>query len=366
MGDPLIVKTLILALLSGPVWHSMGDSEVEWLRGRELDRALLLPRSVDWDNARLGPRLHELSRRQKIAVFIDRRVDPTRRATFTIRDATWEQLVWQLAAEYEVGVCRLDNVYYFGPVDVCRSLPVLFERLKVQMSRDRKEFESDWRRKSDVHWRRLGQPLKLLEQAARRRYISIENPGKLHFDLWDEQHLPKMSFIQQAVLLVVGFDCWLEAREKGRVLYLTDYPQPESGTLTVGNVQDARAVTRKLAEEFPDSRVRHLGRSVTLQGSLNDIARMRRKIIDDQRPFAGENSYSTFALQATNSRGVILQSLCRQLGVELQYEPELKRLLDERIELKIDATAPEIIEKVLHGTGLSFRLTRGQLRIVRE
>jgi hypothetical protein len=366
LGEIVVQIVIISWLLTCQFSAIFPSDEVRWLTGRDLEKANLLAISAAWTDAPLRPRLLELSRRQRIAVFIDRRVDPTLVATFAVRNVTWEQLAWHIAERYGIGVCRIDDVYYFGPKEVCRSLPVHYQAFRRLISKSSKIHKVDWGRKSPVDWVRLSRPADLLTQIADANGLRIVGHERISFDVWDENELPDLSLLQQFVLLVAGFDSWIELGEDGSQVTIVPFANLETGSLTIGSVENAKQAAQEFSAKYPACKILAVGRSLNLSGKLSDIESIQRAVIDAQQPVIGDHLEHRFSLKANNKRISILRALAAQLGVELTYDPVVEHLLDDQIEFEIEAPLEVIIAKVLEGSGLTFQLTDQFLRIVRN
>ena len=109
----------LLGVLLPSLYGFASDEPTPWLTGRDLERKVQLALSGQWTDAPLRPLLNRLARQQNICIFVDRRVDPRKSVTLTARDRTWEQLLHAIGEPHRYGVCRLEDVYYFGPEAVC-------------------------------------------------------------------------------------------------------------------------------------------------------------------------------------------------------------------------------------------------------
>ncbi len=334
-----------------------------WLGGKDLEQARMLGISADWLDAPLCRQLDKLSRQQKIAVFIDRRIDPNREATFSVQNATWDRLVWAVADQYEIGVCRLEDVYYFGPIETCRALPVLYETLRKQVISNRKQQKVAWLKPTRPQWPRLSEPSSLLQQLAKNNGLELVGSNAIEFDIWPEHGLPAISTLQQIVLLAIGFDRWIEISNDGLQVTLVPFPKIEDGTVTIRNVGQARQIILQLAEEFPNCNLKALGRSIVAQGPTAEIARLQKHLARLQSADVGDSTRHRFSMVDTKAkRGVILASVARTLELELSYPPESRQALDEVIEISVrDVTAEEILANVLAGTNLTYEISNQQL-----
>ncbi len=360
-----IASYVLFGIFTGLLVSVVSADEPTWLGGKDLERARMLGISADWLDAPLRRQLDKLARQQKIAVFIDRRIDTNREATFSVQNATWDQLAWALADQYEIGVCRLEDVYYFGPIETCRALPVLYETLRKQVIANRKQQKVAWLKPTRPKWPRLSEPSSLLQLLAKNNGLELAGSNAIEFDIWPEQGLPAISTLQQIVLLTVGFDRWIEISSDGRKVTLVPFPKVENGTVTIRNVDQARQMILQIADDFPTCNLKALGRSIVVQGPTVEIARLQKQLAQLQSAVVGDSTRHRFSMVDTKAkRGVILASVARTLELELSYPPESRQTLDEVIEISVrDVTAEEVLSNVLAGTKLTYEISNQQLLI---
>ena len=128
------------AIAQGDLPVLVDSNQVEFMTGKKLDRANSLEKSFWWKDAELRDRLKAFSDSNKIAVMLDRRIDPSTRVTLGVENRTIEQFFWQLSSAAEIGVCRIEDCYYFGPADTVVALPNAINILSRQAKKVRKPF----------------------------------------------------------------------------------------------------------------------------------------------------------------------------------------------------------------------------------
>ena len=70
---------------------------------------------------------------------------------------TWEQLLWSVAEQHDLGVCNLDGLYYVGPQKTCESLPHLYDQIQKQLLKNRRQLKVNWMARSELPLPKLGQ-----------------------------------------------------------------------------------------------------------------------------------------------------------------------------------------------------------------
>ncbi len=340
------------------------DAATPWLTGKELDQSSRLEVSGEFNGGFLRQSLMEFGARRKTAIFIDRRADPTRELNLVLIDLTFEQFLWKVASSCELGACRVGDVYYVGPKKTAAVLPVLLDELKSKSTSRRLRGEGPrWRVKGKLAWPELSEPRQLIEELAQQNELVITNPEIIPYDLWPAVELPELSLEERLALLIVGFDLWFE-QTSPREIKLVPLPAVETGSRVVTNVSESAKVARELRQEFASCKFNGRGNSMTITGPVDEMSQAVNWLVDHQQIEQGDPSLSRFSLDTTASRGGILHTIARQLGVKLQFAPELKPLLDERVTITMNEQPIDtIVAEVLKGTGTRFNIDHEHLTI---
>ena len=353
-----VIVAICWAMQIGPCY---AEDPTNWLSGRELEKAKLSALSSGVLDSPLRDHLNRLSRSQKIPVFVDRRVDANHAATYSVENVTWEQLTFSIADQYEVGVCRLDDLYYFGPKETCRKLPVLYQRLQKDLLASRKRLKVNYRERSVPVWPRLSQPSQLLQELAAKNDFQVDNADAIHFDVWPAMDLPEMTLAQQLVLLVVGFDRWIKISKDGKVVKIVPTPKIDSGQRKFVLESLGRDMIRKL-KNHTNCKMSAVGRSIVASGSVEDLEKLDRKIASLQSVKTGDQRFSLN--DTTAPRSSILASIAQSMSLQLSVADDAKAAVDQQITITIsEVTFDEIVNEVLKGSNLGFRTANGQLQI---
>jgi hypothetical protein len=340
------------------------DVAPQWLTGKELDQSSRLAVSGDFNGGSLRQSLQELARRRKTAIFLDRRVDPDLALNLSLIDLTFEQLLWKVADWCGLGVCRIGDVYYLGPENTAFVLPVLLDELKSKSSSRKNRGDGpDWRVKDELAWPELSEPRQLVEQLAQHNQFNIINAQVMPHDLWPAVSLPELALEERLALLLVGFELWFEQTAPGEIK-LIPFPASDRGTRVITNVSEPGRASRELREEFSNCKFTARGKSLVITGPVESIGRAVSRLVERQQVERGDPTLSRFSLDTTASRGGILNTIVRQMGLQLEIAPELQQMLDERVTIKISQQPIEVIvAEVLKGTSARFEFNGGQLKI---
>ena len=351
------------------------DSEVDWLRGKRLQQALREPISVNWNAEPLRDALEMVGRQLRVAVFLDRRVDPTQAIYFEAGNRTVIRMLDILAEQCECGIYQIGDVIYMGPISSVSELEsrrkVLQTQLRGFSTKNRKQLS----KRNPVSWPRLSQPKNLLQQLASEHLLSL-NEVELPHDLWPQVQLPPVSQLDQLLLLTFGFGKTIRLTAAGDELAVHwDDEQPSEPRRYQVGLGVSRERRESLERAYPDKSFVFREKRFTVQ----EVTAVQAYEIHRFAAELGEPTESVEAAATPLDKkqvslnaeevmiGSVLHTIAGQLGVELKFEATLNETLRKRIDVSVDdETYRELLLKVLDGTGLGYELTPDALTILKK
>ena len=349
---------------------SMGPaSATDWLTGADFHRQLRLVSGVAWHGDPLRDALENLSRQQRVVIFLDRQIDPDRRVDFSVRDVSLAELLEQLAEDLGLGICYLDAVVYIGPPEVASRLQILSLVRRDQITRLPQQMRQRWLNKEPLSWNRLAEPRQLIASLAAELPVEVANAERIPHDLWPAVSLPPLSWTNRMLLLLAGFELTFEFESINASavrMRLVDMSQLQGITRTFPLSSAARQRLATVRERFPTARVRTSGRTVSITASLvqHEVihglmdAGGRREV----KPTEGRQVHS---LRVENQPvGALISVVARQLKLEVTYGPGAQSMLDERVTLDVNqVSTEELLRTMLQPAGLKFELEGANLTI---
>ena len=149
--------TFIVCCTCSSITLAQSDSRVlvetqknKYLTGKKLDRRNVRALSIWWKDAELRDRLTAFSETQDIAIMLDRRVDPSTIVNLGVENRTLEQVFRRISSTAKIGVCRIEDCYYFGPVDATIALPIAMDTLSRQAKKVARRSAVRWTAKRPV------------------------------------------------------------------------------------------------------------------------------------------------------------------------------------------------------------------------
>ncbi len=341
------------------------DNQMRWRQGTDLSKAALVEIRGRWVDAPLRGLVEQVGRSRRIPVFVDRRVDPNITVTFSAAGVNWEQFLHQVGKQHGFGFCRLEGIYYFGPVRTAARLPSQFQKLKAWVAKNR-TYSANWLQATKLDWKQLASPQLMFQEIASQLDLEWVGPQIPH-DLWPATNLPEVSVLLKSVLLTVGFDKWFLISKSGKKLKLIPFPETEAVEYKVRMGKPSSNLLRNLRARFPRVRFDQAGKTVTLEGELDPVVEAIGAVVKAQVVLAGKRvPDATFTAEFAGQRGSVLASVAQQLGLSLNFENQIRPVLNQHVTFSVvDETAESIVTKALQGTGLKFRMNIDSLEVFR-
>ncbi len=367
-GRPTVWAMLLIAGLAGAA--SASPDNPSWRTGTALERHWEAPvRMLRWGSNPLRDALASLSATQRVAVFLDRRVDPEQPIDFSSQDEPLAQLLARLAAELDLGTCRIGPVVYFGPPETAAVLPTV-----VQLRREERESFSPvigrrLSRELPLEWPKLTAPRELIGRLAEEVGLGVRDLERIPHDLWPAVELPPLDFYQRMSLVLAGFGLTFQFEDDVR-LRLVELP--ERAELQRDHPMPAHLAARieaRLRQAYPVAEVARQGGGLrvrapwevhqAIEGWLQgDIPRSPRGPV---RP-----SEVRYTLEVQNQPvGATAHALAQRLELELRYPPELEAQLQQRVSFRVEeVTREQLLEALLEPANLTFQVFEQTLEIL--
>jgi hypothetical protein len=316
------------------------------IQGRDNTNQRSLPISVDsqgkkgqrlratihWEGVQLRDALGRLRGLFEDPVFVDRRIDPSRRVSLDIDAGSAQEVLSAIAAERELGVARLGGVVYLGPASAAEQLRGVAAARSKEIARLPAELRAGLVRKYRTTWPRLTQPRTVAVSIIEQRGWRLANPEKIPHDLWSAGELPDLSLADQLTLLLIGFDLTFALRPNERLIEIVSLPE-SNVQATVGKGSQRSAVTGKAAG-----------------------------------PKQGARKVYTLRVQEQPVRA-ILQALSKRLHWAIQIDEEpikaAGKSLDKRVSFSVEnADQEQLLKAILEPAGLDYQLDDERVRII--
>jgi len=345
----------------------------ELLVEAEFERALGHSISATWNNMRLRGIARRITENRRIAVLLDRRLDPSRELELEINNKTVRQVLEQVADEVSARISVSPSTVYVGPerpAEVLRTLIALrtAELFDSTVGADPgRRFELGTRQ--TLHWNDLDSPAQLIRTIAEAYSLEVAGVEQIPHDLWAGATLPAVSAAEALSLILIQFDLTFAWTSGGAGIRIV--PVPEEVSLERDYVirrLSPGEVTRRLEDEFPGLQTQVQRRQLIVRGTLEQHEAVERLL--NPRPRTATNQRSAesqplsqqkFTLRTKAVPAIALLRALEDKDIDLEYDAAKLAAagidLEQGIDLDVsNASAEEFFKTICEPLGLKFTI----------
>lgn len=316
--------------------HAAGHTA--WSTGGTLQRKLAQPVDIFWSNMALRGALQGLAETQRVAILLDRRVDPGQSVDLTIKGQPMQVALHTIAQRCGLGLARLDAVVYLGPPPAAKQLRPVANTLRQSVGQLPLATKRKFFRLAAMDWPDLSTPRDLLSQLARQNGLQLAGLDRVPHDLWAAADLPPLSLVDRLSLIAIQFDLTFKVTADGARIELV--PVPKALRLPADDGRPFSALSHSTAEPTTARRRTNL-----------ETLRIKR-----------------VSVQAKPLEPVLRQ-LADRLGFELRIDEKAVRdagvSLDQRVTVTVEnVSVDELLRQLLQSTGLKFQRRQAVVEIL--
>lgn len=315
----LALRAFFLTLASCSSAVALADAPVAWHTGTDYNRALREPMSVYWPNSPIRDALMRLSKETRVAIFLDRRVDPGKIVDYRPQDVIpLADLLKDFAEKQNLGVASIGSVVYIGPQPTAQKLSTLLKMKRDEIRKLPPVAARRFATRQAMQWEMLATPRQLLSGIEQETGVRITGLDLVPHDLWPATSLPELPFCERMTLLLAGFN--LTYTFHNGEIKLIPIPQ----RMSIARVDNGKVI--------------------------------RRTVVPGEK---------RFTLTVENKPvGPVMKALSARLGLLPKFDSSAENKLGELVSLDVkDVTRDELLRAVLKPAGLDFRL-EGETAIV--
>jgi hypothetical protein len=322
----LAMVVVAFALASGDA--ASARDRVNWATGVQFQQQLAEPVRILWADNPLRAAVEGLSHARRVAILIDRRVDPGQKLDISLRGVPLWSALQAVAGSRELDVACLGPVVYLGPPAAAGNLDAIAASLEKSVRRLPPASRRKWEQAERMGWDDLATPRELLGTLARRAGLEISGLELVPHDLWAAADLPAMPLANRLALVAVQFDLGVKIADRGQRLELAPFAGAARRRGAAGwrpAVGPAAAATTEPAAPPSSLEETHVDRLSVKEKPL----------------------------------GPVLRQLANRLGFELQIDERAIAAagisLEQRVSLHVEnASVDELLRQLLRSTGLTY------------
>jgi hypothetical protein len=357
LATQAVVAAAIVVLGDANAQTQRAPSPIEW-RAADAVRSQLQARiSVDWEDVPLSQAIATLSKSQKVAILLDRRVDPSTEFHLSLKDQPLEAVLKSLGIKHKMGIARVGPVVYLGPREADR-IQTVFEIRKQELGRLAPALRTALLRPRPVRWEMLAEPSGLLTELGEHYQMRINGIESVPHDLWDKRELPAISFVEEFTLIAGQFDLTFEFAADGRAVRIVPMPQKPVLEKSYTNVVGAAAKLKGLINR---SELDVVGNRLVVRGPAEE-----HEIVEEllsgrrvSRIAVTEGTRYFPQVNAVGSAEKLIREFAQRLELEAEIDEQAIRdagiSLEQEVRLSLkDADEDDLWRAVLEPAGLAY------------
>jgi len=343
----------------------------QFLHGSEFTRELDKPLSVSREQAELRPLLERLSGERRVAIVLDRRIDPSLSIDAQLPPLTVHTAIDEIARRAGAIVRIVGNTLIVGPernLGQLRTICVLrgLELDEFGEALGGRQFQLS--RTQTVSWGDLERPADLVQRIAEQAELSIAGIELVPHDLWGHGLIVEMTANEAVSWILLQYDLTFRWTDAG--LGIQVVPLAESVAVTkdlpVRRIAP-NEVLRRVRERYPEMETRMNGRTLSATGlieQLEVVAALARGDNPDAPQRAvefGPLANRRLTLRVVRKPAAAVFNSLKEHGIDIRIDEAALQAgmidLNDKVSLDLkQATIAEAMQAICEPVGVTFEV----------
>ncbi len=359
----ICIAALLLCLTTAAV---DAQSNVPWRTGSDFERQLGAGIGFEWRASPVRAGIQSIAANQKVAIWLDRRVDPGFEVDLLVQDATLKEGLQRIGSAVGGGVSFVGSVAYIGSPEVTQRLATLAALRRDEVKRLPTAARTKFATSAAWQWEELSTPKELLADLTISANTNVVNPELIVHDLWAASDWPAMPMTDRLTLLLAGFDLHFEIARDGSAIRLIEMPNEATIERSYTPGTSLNAVTARIAKALPNVAVKKSGTRLTINGTFEqhqDVANLLRGKPVRTAPM--DNVEKLFDLRVENELiGGIIKTIANREKLEVKADEASLAMLSRRVSFEVkQLTLDALLKRTLAETGISHQIEGSVLEL---
>lgn len=367
-------QVCVSAILLAASFTIDSTNALDFRVGAEFSQTLQSSASILWHDVPFASGLQSLQNVHRIAIMLDRRVDPDRPVTCDVSGVSLQDALRSVARQEKLGVGTVGPVVVLGPPKSMAVVATQVAILETRIQQFDEPLRSSLMEQRSWSWPRLATPVHLVAHLADEVDLQVTNARLIPHDLWSARELPSMTWPERMQLILTGFDLTFELDESSRSMKIVPLPGQLSISREYRVRGDANAEARKWSKEFPRAFIRVEGGTITVRSLIEDhwaIHGLQQRADTPSRRDRSDANLGTdrrrYTLTVQNEPlEPLLNVLARRTEVEWTIDESAREALGNRVSFSVqEVTLIELFQAAVADAGLTAEL-KGQQVYIRK
>lgn len=366
------MKPLIIALLVVLTVPSRSPAQaISYLSANALQQELDSPLQATRPRASLRDTLKMLSDNRRIAILLDRRIDPDQLLQAAIDAPYFDEGIAKLVEPFGAEVRIVADTLYICPAATADTIRT---RVEVAVRAMDHACAGDVMRKTvlkrnvPITWQELTAPRGIALSLASRYKLTIENPEAIPHDLWGAGVICSADAAEGLALIAAQFDLDLQFVSADAVRLVPADPHPKVELAhRVRKLDTLQQVLETLRKMYPEREFTVRGNSLSVEALLEEHDEMDLLLGNKPTRKAPVPAKSVSLASRRMSLEMVdqtLPSLLKMLtaqGIQIEYDEAALRQasipLDRPLSLKLkDATIQQLMDAAAVPLGVKYSI----------
>jgi len=347
-----------------------------WLTGPALTKRLGAPIDIVWSGKSFRAALESLSQAEKIAIVLDRRIDPDAPVAVAISGKSLAEALSAIAQHQNAVVCMVGPVAYFGPPAAAKRLRTLVWLRSEEVKTLPAETAKVWTRSRPFTWPDLAEPRQLLAQIARDSNIELKGLELVPHDLWAGADLPPLPLVERLSLVAIQFELTFTIAADGKTVTLVPIPDDLAIVRSYDGGRQPEQLAKRYASLAPEAQISLSGGKVWVKGLLEDHERIASPPRPPSQPEASQpRDIELVRIERLAIKNIPLGKALENIAAKLELQLHIDRQaiaaagisLEQPVSVNASGlTVDELLAEMVKSTGLTVQRTGRTVRIAPE
>jgi hypothetical protein len=346
-----------------------GQERATGKKSPDISVSLQAPVGFTWSDRALREGLGNLAKETGVPIWLDRRVAPDHRVTFSAKNTTLETGLVNLVLAEQLSFTTVGAVVYIGPPNAHARLQGLLSVRRKSLATLPVNVRAKWNAACALTWEELTEPREIVAKIAEKVGAKCEDVSQVPHDVWPAWQGPALPAIDLLSLVLIGFERTVEWSADGRSFKIVPAPSSISYDETYTVAGDVIQVGKELKRILPEVSLKREGTSkIIATASAEDHLKIAellagKKVTTKTVVKPAEKRYT---LTVENQpRGAVVKTLAAELGLALKFAAELNPQMTERISLSVkQVTAEDLLKQLLEPVKLRAELGKEELTVL--
>lgn len=333
-------------------------SAEDWRTGSDFREALESTTNITVAGSPIRDSLQRLGRSQAVALFLDRRVDPTGELTISTDRQSLDRVIRRIARQNNLGVGYVGPVVYVGPPLTAARISTLAALKNQQAKKLAATLAAKMLTKKPLAWPKLSEPRWIARKLCAEAGLKLPTAKVIPHDLWLAGDYPPMTLAERLTLVLAGFGMTYAVDEQKRQLHLKGIPRALAVERVYTTRVDVNRIIPVLRKDYPGAFIRGAGNELRVRSTIEDQWAIEAYLSPPQRSRRSANGQPLYTLTVKEQPlGKLVEQISSRLALQVEYGQGANKMKDQRVSFSVtNVTAEELFQAVVGPADLSATL----------